>query len=184
MDQSRRGATQVVEAQHPLVVAIPRFIQLRMPLSLLKLMGRSRRFKGSKGKLIWINLGIATTRGCCASIMWDTPRRDWSIGFKGGKGTLSWINLALPLLPLKPMGQSRRGVTDFMEARTFLGYFVWKITILHQKIIFFPIAERGAKIFAATLYQGNHGINHKLWNIRSTERYIRHMKVLLEWCYI
>jgi hypothetical protein len=25
------------------------------------------------------------------------------------------------------------------EARTFLGYFVWKITILHQKIIFFPI---------------------------------------------
>ena len=28
----------------------------------------------------------------------------------------------------------------------FLGYFVWKITILRQKIIFFPIAERGAKI--------------------------------------
>jgi hypothetical protein len=24
------------------------------------------------------------------------------------------------------------------EARKFLGYFVWKITILHQKIIFFP----------------------------------------------
>ena len=31
--------------------------------------------------------------------------------------------------------------------RKFLGYFVWKITILRQKIIFFPIAERGAKIF-------------------------------------
>jgi hypothetical protein len=31
-------------------------------------------------------------------------------------------------------------------ARTFLGYFVWKITILHQKIIFFPIAKGGAKI--------------------------------------
>jgi hypothetical protein len=25
------------------------------------------------------------------------------------------------------------------EVRTFLGYFVWKITILRQKIIFFPI---------------------------------------------
>ena len=31
------------------------------------------------------------------------------------------------------------------EARKFLGYFVWKITILRQKIIFFPIAEGGAK---------------------------------------
>jgi hypothetical protein len=28
-----------------------------------------------------------------------------------------------------------------------LGYFVWKITILRQKIIFFPIAEGGTKIF-------------------------------------
>ena len=33
-----------------------------------------------------------------------------------------------------------------MEARKFVGYFVWKITILRQKIIFFPIAEGGAKI--------------------------------------
>jgi hypothetical protein len=33
------------------------------------------------------------------------------------------------------------------EARKSLGYFVWKITILRQKIIFFPIAEGGAKIF-------------------------------------
>ena len=33
------------------------------------------------------------------------------------------------------------------EALTFLGYFVWKITILRQKIIFFPIAEGGANIF-------------------------------------
>jgi hypothetical protein len=43
MDQSQRGVIQSMEAQHPLVVAIPRFIQLRLPLSLLKLMGRSRR---------------------------------------------------------------------------------------------------------------------------------------------
>jgi hypothetical protein len=33
------------------------------------------------------------------------------------------------------------------EARKYLVYFVWKITILRQKIIFFPIAEGGAKIF-------------------------------------
>jgi hypothetical protein len=33
------------------------------------------------------------------------------------------------------------------ETRKFLGYFVWKITILRQKIIFFPIAEGGAKHF-------------------------------------
>ena len=31
-------------------------------------------------------------------------------------------------------------------ARKLLGYFVWKITILRQKIILFPIAEEGAKI--------------------------------------
>jgi hypothetical protein len=29
------------------------------------------------------------------------------------------------------------------EARKLLGYFVWKITILRQKIIFFPILEGG-----------------------------------------
>ena len=31
------------------------------------------------------------------------------------------------------------------EVRQFLGYFVWKITILRQKIIFLPIVEGGAK---------------------------------------
>ena len=29
------------------------------------------------------------------------------------------------------------------EARKYLGYFVWKITILRQKIIFFPISGGG-----------------------------------------
>ena len=29
-----------------------------------------------------------------------------------------------------------------------------------------------ASLLAATLYQGNHDINHKLWNIVSTEIYI------------
>jgi hypothetical protein len=32
--------------------------------------------------------------------------------------------------------------------------------------------------------QGNHNRNHKLWNIASIERYILHMQVLLECCYI
>ena len=31
------------------------------------------------------------------------------------------------------------------EARKFLGYFVWKITILRKKIIFFPILGGGAR---------------------------------------
>jgi len=41
-----------------------------------------------------------------------------------------------------------------------------------------------ASLLAATLFQGNFDRNHKLWNIVSTERYIRHMQVLLECCYI
>jgi hypothetical protein len=39
-------------------------------------------------------------------------------------------------------------------------------------------------LLAATLYQGNPVRNHKLWNIVSSERYIIHMQVLLECCYI
>ena len=41
-----------------------------------------------------------------------------------------------------------------------------------------------ASLLAATLYQGNLDRNHKLWNIVSSERYILHMQVLLESCYI
>jgi len=39
-------------------------------------------------------------------------------------------------------------------------------------------------LLAATLYQGNPDGNHKLWNSVSTERYIIHMQVLLECCYM
>ena len=42
-------------------------------------------------------------------------------------------------------GWTLKNCTERREARKFLGYFVWKITILCQKIIFFPIAEGGAK---------------------------------------
>jgi hypothetical protein len=41
-----------------------------------------------------------------------------------------------------------------------------------------------ASLLVATFYQGSHDRNHKLWNIVSTERYIFHMQVLLECCYI
>ena len=41
-----------------------------------------------------------------------------------------------------------------------------------------------ASLLAATLYQGNADRNHKLWNIVAIERYILHMQVLLECCYI
>ena len=36
-------------------------------------------------------------------------------------------------------GALKKNCTERREARTFLGYFVWKITILRQKMIFFPI---------------------------------------------
>ena len=41
-----------------------------------------------------------------------------------------------------------------------------------------------ASLLAATLYQGIPDRNHKLWIIVSSERYILHMQVLLECCYI
>jgi hypothetical protein len=41
-----------------------------------------------------------------------------------------------------------------------------------------------SSLLAATLYQGNAERNHKIWNIISTERYMLHMQVLLECCYI
>jgi hypothetical protein len=41
-----------------------------------------------------------------------------------------------------------------------------------------------ASLLAATLYLGNPDRNHKFWNIVSSERYILHMQVLLEYCYI
>jgi hypothetical protein len=43
-------------------------------------------------------------------------------------------------------GALKKNCGERREARKFLGYFVWKITILRQKIIFFPIAKGGAKI--------------------------------------
>jgi hypothetical protein len=41
-----------------------------------------------------------------------------------------------------------------------------------------------ASLLAAALYQGNADRNHTTWNIVSTEKYILHMQVMLEYCYI
>ena len=41
-----------------------------------------------------------------------------------------------------------------------------------------------AYLLAATLYQGNIDRNHKLCNIVSTDLYLHHMEMLLEYCYI
>jgi hypothetical protein len=43
-------------------------------------------------------------------------------------------------------GAIKKNCAERKEARKSLGYFVWRITILRQKILFFAIAEGGAKI--------------------------------------
>ena len=61
------------------------------------------------------------------------------------------------------------------EARNILGYFVWKITILRQTIIFFPIAKGGAKYFGVFRVK-NHDFtpkNHIFSNFRGGERRVR-----------
>ena len=61
------------------------------------------------------------------------------------------------------------------EARKCLGYFVWKITILRQKIIFFPIAEGGAKNFGVFRVK-NHDFTPKNYifsNFRGGARRVR-----------
>ena len=41
-----------------------------------------------------------------------------------------------------------------------------------------------AALLSATSHQGNPDRKFKLWNIVLTERYILHIQVLLEFCYI
>jgi len=41
-----------------------------------------------------------------------------------------------------------------------------------------------ASLLAANIYQGNPDRDHTFWNIVSSERYMLHMQVLLECCYI
>jgi hypothetical protein len=59
----------------------------------------------------------------------------------------------------------------------------------HKMFVMTSTLPRGtlssvASLLTATLYQENPDRNYKLWNFVSTERYILHMQVLLECCYI
>jgi hypothetical protein len=51
--------------------------------------------------------------------------------------------------------------------------YVWVMTSTLPKRILGSVAS----LLAATLYQGNHDRNHKLWNILSSERYILHIEI-------
>ena len=59
---------------------------------------------------------------------------------------IKWIRLSGADPEYQDRGRTLKNCVERREERTFLGYFVWKITILRQKIIFFPITEGGAKI--------------------------------------
>ena len=67
---------------------------------------------------------------------------------------LYWVNLTwarFEQLTLVVIGTDQGRMQDFKlggaHLNFFGGYFVWIITIICQKIIFFPIAEAGANIF-------------------------------------
>jgi hypothetical protein len=81
-------------------------------------------FNTSFTHLLLLKIALVVSSRRCTSITWVTPRHDWAIGLKSGKGTgvgplvastLRFIQMRLPLLPLKLMGQSRRGVTQTKE---------------------------------------------------------------------
>jgi hypothetical protein len=84
---------------HPLVRAIPRFIQMGMPLPPLKPMGQSRR------GVLRIGEAHRVMKAQAHPLIMAIPR---------------FIQLSMPLPPLKPMEQSQRGVTHSMEAQVRL----------------------------------------------------------------
>ena len=62
------------------------------------------------------------------------------------------------------------------KARKLLGYFVWKITILCQKIIFFPILGRRASLWSAALIWIRYSLQA---SIASTLRHVNVQIVVL-----
>jgi hypothetical protein len=62
------------------------------------------------------------------------------------------------------------------EVRTFLGYFVWKITILRQKIIFFPILG-GARAGCASPW-----IRPCLCGKNQITKFVCYFILVLCWC--
>ena len=71
-------------------------------------------------------------------------------------------------------GGAHLNCAERREARKILGYFVWKITILRQKIIFLPIAEGGAK-FVWVFRVKNHDFTPNFFfsNFRGGARRVR-----------
>jgi hypothetical protein len=98
---------------HPLVTTIPRSIQLLVPLLPLKPMGQSRR-----GVTHLLEVQVRPL------IMAFVP----VVFVRLGAGVVppideephKFIQLSLLLLSLKPMGQSRRGVTQTKEVQMHL----------------------------------------------------------------
>ncbi len=84
------GSSDAGGTAHPLTVVIPRFIQLGMPLPLLKPMVQSRR-------------GVAQVM--------EAQVHPLTVAIP------KFIQIDMPLPLLKPMAQSRRGVTQILEAQ-------------------------------------------------------------------
>ena len=96
---------------------------------------------------------------CCVFV----SKKDWPLPITG-----HYNAEADPGFQVRRGGALKKIAASGGGMRKFLGYFVWKITILRQKIIFFPIAERGAKIFGVIRVK-NHDFmpkNHIFSNFR------------------
>ena len=107
----------------------------------------------------------------------------------------SHVNLVTNTVTSRECGKDRE---VFTTSRTYPWSFVTQIfhndqpshggdrTIFEVMTSILPKETLGsvASLLAATLYQGHPDRNHKLWNIISSERYILHIQVLLECCYI
>ncbi|VVM28306.1 hypothetical protein BSPWISOXPB_10867 [uncultured Gammaproteobacteria bacterium] len=89
MGQSRRGVIQMEAQAHPLIMAIPRFIQLSAFAAL----------KADGSITAW---GDSDWEAQAHPLVMAIPR---------------FIQLGVPLPPLKPMDQSRRGVIRILEAQ-------------------------------------------------------------------
>jgi len=81
-------------------------------------------------------------------------------------------------------GRTLKNCAERREARTFLGYFVWKITMLCQKIIYLPIAEEGTKSYGVFRVK-NHDFtpkkNHIFSNFRGGAHRVRPLPWIRLW---
>ena len=81
-----------------------------------------------------------TTWGICSTIISYEWVSDYHLTQKNEQFSATCIPLQGRIQDYKLGGGAHlKKLRRAEEARKFLGYFVWKITILRQKIIFFPI---------------------------------------------